>query len=199
MAAGPDGVAGSRPLTGDPVISAYSARESGWGSIRSLWAAEEASDPPGLRLRTVTTEVALGQARSPARGQVRFSLLTMVRTYRSLRSAQHPRPWRQARTGDRSADIACRVTAEPLLSVTKGRSGARGTRRHDGIGDLPSDAGPAHARLLLTRLLACVAARVAETSWTGGVVRDGGRRRGSPCRVDAGLHGLPEPSWTTAA
>ena len=44
------------------------------------------------------------------------------------------------RLADHWADIACHVTAEPSLSVTKRRSGARGTRRHDGIGDLPSDA-----------------------------------------------------------
>jgi hypothetical protein len=90
------------------------------------------------------------------------------------------------------------MTAELSLSVTKRRSGARGTRRDDGIGDLPSEAA-ANARLLLTSLLACVAACVAETPWTKTVARDGGRRRGSPRRVDARLHGLPGPSWTTAA
>ena len=41
-----------------------------------------------------------------------------------------------------------------------------------------------------------VAACVAETPWTGRAARDGGRRRGSLRRADAGLHRLAGPSWT---
>jgi hypothetical protein len=40
------------------------------------------------------------------------------------------------------ADLTCRTTAELSPSVTKRRSGTRRTRRHDGIGGLPSEAGP---------------------------------------------------------
>jgi hypothetical protein len=55
----------------------------------------------------------------------------------TLRARLTAIPARPATPINNWADIACRMTAKPLLSVTKIRSGARGTRRHDGIGDLP--------------------------------------------------------------
>ena len=97
-----------------------------------------------------------------------------------------------------TADIACRVTAEPTLSVTMRRSGARGTRRHDGIGDLPSEAG----LLMLVAAGDTFAHPCSSVCSRDAMDRGSGARRREtprlPCRMAAGLDGLPGPSWTPA-
>src|SRR6266702_8824503 len=81
------------------------------------------------------------------------------------------------------------------------RAGAS-PRQPEGAGSHPATREPGDyysvitqspARLALTDVAACVA----DTPWTGGAVRDGGRHRRSPCSTVAGLDGLLAPSRTT--